>query len=165
MISMIWAMDRNRLIGRANALPWHIPADLAYFKSITFGHTVVMGRKTYQAIGKLLPGRDNLVVTRDAGFHAEGCRRVQSTEAVLELAREKEVFIIGGAQIYTLFLPHADRLYVTLIDHAFTGDVYFPPVDFSDWQLLSKQAGVYNEENPFHYSFLVYEKRGLLSGV
>lgn len=158
MISIIFAMDRNRLIGKNNSLPWHLPGDLAYFKKVTLGHAVIMGRKTYESIGRPLPGRRNVIVTRNQDYTADGCTICRSIGEALDLCSDEEAFVIGGADIYSKFLPYADRLYITLIDQEFEGDTYFPEIDYSVWKLVSRTMGEKNEKNPYTYSFLVYEK-------
>lgn len=161
-ISMIFAMDRNRVIGIDNKLPWRLPADMAYFRKATMGHTVLMGRKTYESIGKPLDGRRNVIVTTNRDFQAEGCLVVHSVEEAMSLADgdENEVFVIGGAEIYRLVLPFADRLHVTEIDHEFAGDAFFPEIDDRIWEPVSVEQGVTDEKNPYSYRFVVYERRG-----
>jgi dihydrofolate reductase len=158
LISLIASMDRNRLIGKDNRLPWRIPLDLAYFKKNTLGHTVVMGRKTFESIGKPLPGRSNWIITRDENYIQEGCSVFHSIEEVLKAAPEEELFIIGGAEIYASFFPYADKLYITLIDEIFIGDTFFPQISPTIWEQVSKVKGERNEKNPHDYYFTVYEK-------
>jgi len=158
MISLILAMDKNNLIGNKNGLPWKLPADLAYFKKITMGHTVIMGRKTYESIGRPLPGRRNVVLTRDSGFTAEGCIICNKLNDALKYGDDEEAFVIGGAEIYSQFLPYARKLYITKIEEAFEGDTYFNEIDFREWRLVSKQEGTRDEKNPYTYRFLVYER-------
>jgi dihydrofolate reductase len=161
MISLLVAMDRNRVIGKNNQLPWHLPADLAYFKKLTMGHTIVMGRKTFESIGRVLPGRENVIVTRNPSFTKENCIIIHSIEKIKKLAAEKndEIFIIGGAEIFKETLPFADRLYITKIEAEFPGDTFFPPFDESQWQLISCEKGPKDEKNPYDYYFLVYERK------
>src|SRR5262245_46555747 len=132
-ISAIVAMSENRVIGANNQLPWHLPADLAHFKAITTGHAIVMGRKTFESIGRPLPNRLNIILTRDPHYSANGCRVASSFPEALAIAGADvpEIFIIGGAEIYQQLLPHIDRLYITLIQHAFNGDTYFPELNTS----------------------------------
>ncbi|NGQ94663.1 dihydrofolate reductase [Brevibacillus sp. SYP-B805] len=159
MISLIVAMDQNRLIGRNNGLPWRLPADLQYFKRVTSGKTVIMGRKTYESIGRPLPNRRNIILTTRKDFRPAGCTTYDSVDELMaRLPQEEEAFVIGGAEIYRLFLPFADRMYITLIDHAFTGDAYFPSYDESEWRLISSEPGTQNEENPYPYRFTVWER-------
>ncbi|HZG18180.1 MAG TPA: dihydrofolate reductase [Candidatus Bathyarchaeia archaeon] len=159
MISLIFAMDRNRLIGKNNELPWYLPADLQYFKRITSGHTVIMGRKTYDSIGKPLPNRKNVVITRDSYLRLEGCMTCTSIPEVLDIiGTEEEAFVIGGAEVYKQFLPVADRMYITFIDESFEGDAYFPPYEEEQWRLIHTEQGIKDEKNPYEYRFTVWER-------
>lgn len=158
-ISLIWAMDRRRLIGRNNGMPWRLPAEQAYFRTVTSGHAILMGRKTYDSLSKKpLPKRHNIVLTRERGFTAEGCTVVHTVEEALRIAERETVFVIGGSEVYALFLPVADRLYITEIDHEFEGDTYFPEFDLAEWRLVSREPGLTDEKNPYRYEFLVYER-------
>lgn len=161
MISLIVAMDRNRVIGKDNKLPWHLPADLAYFKRITMGHPIIMGRKTFESIGRPLPGRENIVVTRNRSFQPEGCTVIHSIDDIQKIAaeRDKEVFVIGGAELFQASLPFADRLYITKIDASFPGDTFFPSFYEEDWRLVSSEKGPKDEKNPYDYVFLLYERK------
>ncbi|WP_203363807.1 dihydrofolate reductase [Bacillus sp. REN10] len=161
MISFIWAMDQNGVIGKDNQLPWRLPEDLKFFKETTMGHPIVMGRKTFESIGKPLPGRENVILTRDRHYEAEGCTVVYSVEELVQKAeQEDELFITGGAEIFRLMLPFADRLYVTVIEESFDGDTYFPnELDWEDWELVSATPGLKNEKNPYDYQFRIYEKK------
>ena len=158
MISMIWAMGKNNALGCRNRMPWYLPADFAHFKKVTLGKPVIMGRKTYESIGKPLPGRKNIIITRDMDFRPEGCIAVNSIDGAKAYAAEGEVFIIGGAEIYRAFLPLAHKLYITEIDQAFEADTYFPEIDYSQWKLVSSRLGPRDEKNPYDYEFLVYER-------
>ncbi|WP_058301549.1 dihydrofolate reductase [Gorillibacterium timonense] len=158
MITFILAMGRDRSIGSDNKLPWRLPADLAYFKRTTMGHPILMGRKTYQSIGKPLPGRTNLVATRDELFQAEGIEVVRSPREAAEAYRDQELFVIGGAEIFRLFYPYADRIHLTVIDADFPADTYFTVWDESEWKLVSMTPGVTDEKNPYRYEFRVYER-------
>ena len=139
-VSLIAALAKNRVIGAGNALPWRLPEDLKHFKALTMGHPVIMGRKTFESIGKPLPGRRNIVVTRSKSFRAKGCEIVDSPEAVLRAVagNADEVFVIGGAELYCAFLDHADRMYLTEIDRDVEGDVRFPNFDRDQWQEISR---------------------------
>lgn len=160
MISFLLAMDRNRVIGKDNDMPWHLPADLAYFKKTTMGHPIVMGRKTHEAIGKALPGRRNVIVTRNPAYKAEGCEVVHSVDEAVALFRnDEEVFVIGGAQLFEAFFSYADRLYITCIDDSFAGDTYFPKIVEDEWQKISDEKGGKDEKNPYPFAFLVYERK------
>ncbi|MBB3048378.1 dihydrofolate reductase [Litorivivens lipolytica] len=162
-LAMIAAMSRNRVIGRDNALPWHISADLKHFKRTTLGKPVVMGRKTYESIGRPLPGRTNIVVTRQQGYQPDGVRVATSTEAALALAEEvavtdgaEEVMVIGGEQLYRSLLPHADHLYLTEVDAEVEGDAFFPELE-SCWVPVSEESG---EEAGWRFRFVEYQRRG-----
>ncbi|RYL90355.1 dihydrofolate reductase [Sporolactobacillus sp. THM7-4] len=160
MISFMLAMDRNRLIGSGNKLPWHLPADLRHFKNKTLGHPVVMGKKTFDSIGKPLPGRRNIVLTRDRNFVLQGADVFHSVSEFLAsgCAFGEECFVIGGGQIFESFLPFADRLYITLIDAEFEGDTYFTVFDEKKWRLVSETSGTLDRNNPFPHIFQVYER-------
>jgi dihydrofolate reductase len=161
VISIVVAMDRNRLIGRGNALPWHLPADLAHFKAVTLGKPILMGRKTYESIGRPLPGRHNIVITRNAGYAAPGCTVVSGVEAALAAAGEApEVMLIGGAQLYAELLSRAGRIYLTRIDAVFEGDAWFPALDAGEWRETECSVHAADERNPYPYSFLVLERCG-----
>jgi dihydrofolate reductase len=159
LISMIVAMAQNRIIGAKNRLPWSLPADLANFRTITWGHKVVMGRKTYESIGKALPGRENIIFTRNpANLPGEGFQVATTVAEVLALAANEEIFIIGGAQVYLTFLPYADRIYLTLIEADIMGDTFFPELG-ENWRLVSKTNGVSDPAHPYPYSFLIFQKQ------
>jgi dihydrofolate reductase len=158
-ISYIVAMDIQQAIGLGNGLPWRLPADLAYFKKKTMDHTILMGRKTYESIGKPLPNRTNVILTQSKDYQAEGCLIVHSVEEAVEKFKNEEIFVIGGAEVFQLFMPSVDRLYITLIEHEFKADTYFPEFDIEDWVLVSSEDGIKDAKNPYDYSFLVYTKR------
>lgn len=135
IISIIAAIAKNRVIGSKNKLPWHLPEDIKRFRTLTLGKPVIMGRKTYESIGKPLPDRKNIVLTRNKDYHISGCIVVHSLDEALNTAKgNNEVMIIGGAEIYKMFLPLADKMYLTLIDAEFAGDSYFPRYNPSEWQ-------------------------------
>lgn len=162
MISLIWAMDENRVIGYHNQLPWRLPEDLKFFKRVTIGHPIAMGRKTYESIGKPLPGRENIVITRDENYDPEGCTVMHSIEEMLAYAAEnksEEIFVIGGAEIFKEVLQHADKLYLTMIHHQFEGDTFFPVFDIDKWELESREIGLKDEKNPYDYEFLIYKRK------
>jgi len=161
IVSLLVAVARNGVIGRNNDLPWHLPEDLKRFKALTLGYPVVMGRRTYESIvertGKPLPGRDNIVVTRRAGYAAPGCRVVHSLEQALAAASgAKTIFVIGGADIFALALPLATRLDVTEIDADVEGDVVFPAYDRGEWREVSREPGA--GDAGLRYDFVVYER-------
>lgn len=161
MISFLWAEDENGLIGKNNELPWRLPADLKYFKETTMGHPIIMGRKTYESIGKPLPGRTNIILTRDKNFRAKDCLIFYSKEELLDWVHNynSEVFVTGGSEIYKLLLNDATKLYVTKIAHTFEGDTYFPKIDWNQWTLISTKAGRKDEKNPYDYQFQIYERK------
>jgi len=156
-------MGENRVIGGSGHIPWHLPADFKHFKELTTGHPIVMGRKTFESIGKSLPGRANIVITRDANYQNEGIAVVSSPEAALVVAAaaagSEEVFIIGGAEIYKLFLPQADKLYITKVDGDFNGDAFFPEWDAEGWRLVSSEKHEKDEKNALDFTYLVYERK------
>lgn len=158
MISLMVAHDPNRVIGLNNDLPWHIPEDLAYFKETTMGKAMVMGRKTYESIGRPLPGRESIVITRNKDFTAEGVVVVHDIEEAIKQAKEyaEEVMIIGGAEIFRMTLDIADRLYITLIKNEYEGDTFFPSYG-PEWKLISTTEEMISK-NGATFSYLVYEK-------
>ena len=164
-LSMIVAVAQNRVIGRNNALPWYLPNDLKYFKQTTLGKPVIMGRKTYESIGKPLPGRTNIVITRQEGYQPEGVKVVSSVAAARDLAEsvclidgQQEAMIMGGAEIYALCLPECDRLYLTEVHADVDGDAYFPEYDKSQWQEVAREDFAAEGPNPYDYSFVVYDR-------
>ena len=164
-ISLVWAMAQNRIIGRNNNLPWHLPEDLKYFKRITLGKPVIMGRKTFESIGKPLPGRTNIVVTRNADFSAEGVKTVNSLSAAKALCESigeidgiSEAMVIGGAEIYTQAMPIADRLYLTEVHANVDGDTFFPEFDRGLWQEIVREDFDASGPNPYAYSFITLDK-------
>ncbi|RNF40443.1 dihydrofolate reductase [Planococcus salinus] len=159
MISLMVAHDPNRVIGKDNQLPWHIPEDLAYFKKHTVGKGMVMGRNTFESIGRPLPKRRNIVVTRNEEYRAEGVDIVHDLDEAIRLAKEvnDEVMVIGGEQIFRAILPEADRLYITLIKKPFEGDTFFPEYG-EEWKLVT--ASEEKQSNGIPFSYLVYEKSG-----
>jgi dihydrofolate reductase len=155
LISIIAAMDENRLIGRGNRLPWRLPADMEHFRRLTLGKPVIMGRKTFESLGKPLEKRTNIVLTANRDYHADGCIITHSMDEALSAAKGcEEVMIIGGAAIYALFLPRADRLYLTQIHARFSGDVYFPDFNPADWQEAKRIDCQPDEKNLHSYSFV-----------
>jgi dihydrofolate reductase len=159
-LSIICAMDQNRLIGNNNALPWHLPADLAFFKQTTLGKPILMGRKTYESIGHPLPGRQNIIITRNAGYQADGCDCCSSIDAALELASgHKEVMLIGGASLYQQTLEKAQRLYLTHIHSSFEGDAWFPAFDSKDWLEVWREDHYADEKNKYDFSFMKYSRK------
>ena len=161
-VSLVVAMARNGVIGRDNQLPWHLPGDLKYFKSVTMGKPIVMGRKTYDSIGRPLPGRTNIVITR-SDWGVEGVEVVNSVNAAIALAKDvakrdgvDEVMVMGGGEIYRQTLPLADRLYITEVDAEVEGDAYFPEFDVSQWREQQRQPG---EGGDYPYAFVVKHRQ------
>lgn len=160
-ISAIVAISENNVIGLNNSLPWYLPADLQYFKKKTLNHPVIMGRKSFQSIGRPLPKRTNIVITQNPFFIATGTVIAHSMEEALYLAEKtetSEVFIIGGAEIFKLALPFCQRLYLTRVHTDCAGDVFFPDWEEQDWTLISKEEHAADDKNEFGYTFLVYER-------
>lgn len=162
MISFILAMDENRVIGKDNKLPWHLPEDLKFFKRVTMGHPIVMGRKTYDSIGKPLPGRENIIITRNVNYRNDDCTVFNHLDDFLAYSQQKpeeEFFVIGGAEIFNQLLSNADRLYITEIHEKFDGDTFFQEVDMEKWQLISREKGLKDEKNPYDYEFTIYDRK------
>jgi dihydrofolate reductase len=159
-ISIIAALASNNVIGRGNQMPWHLPADLKRFKALTMGHHLVMGRKTFESIGRPLPGRTTIVVTRRGDFSAPEVVVAASLDAALDLARgDGEVFIAGGADIYEQMIHRADRMYLTRVHADFEGDAFFPDFDdVTEWSLVDCEHQEPDDKNPLPYSFLTYER-------
>lgn len=157
-ISIVVAVDENFLIGDNNKLPWHLPADMKFFKEKTTGHCVITGRKNYESIPQKfrpLPNRTNIIITRQNNFSAPGAIVVNSVDDALQKAKEKnddEIFIIGGAEIFKLFLPIVNKIYLTTIYHKFSGNIYFPELNFSEWKLIRKEFFESDEKNKFSFS-------------
>ena len=159
MVSIIVAVAQNGVIGDKNALLWHIAEDMRFFKRTTSGHPVIMGRKTYESLGRPLPNRTNVVISRTADA-IEGCTVARSLEeAVAMFPKEEEVFIIGGAQIYALALDVADRIYITRIEHDYQGDTSFPEWREEEWQLVSSEAYPCGEKYPYPFAFECYDRK------
>lgn len=157
MISLVAAMSKNRVIGKNNTMPWHLPADLKHFKSVTMGKPIIMGRKTFESIGKPLPGRRNIVVTHQEK-EFPGCDVFHSLEEALKsVASEPEVMIIGGANVYAQVLPKVQRMYLTFIDLDVDGDAFFPAWDESQWREVSSEQHAPDDKNPYPYRFVVLE--------
>ena len=158
-LSVIVAMAANRVIGHANRLPWHLPADLKHFKATTLGKPVLMGRKTWESIGRPLPGRINIVITRDTAYEADGCVVVHSLDEAIRAAGETaEAMVIGGAELYRQALPLANKLYLTLVHGEFTGDTRFPQWRQDEWREIERVDHEPDESNLHAYSFLTLER-------
>ena len=159
-VTLIVAMAKNRVIGINNTLPWHLPADLKHFKSLTMGHHIVMGRKTYESIGRPLPGRTSVVVTRNADYAPSEVVVVNSLEAAISACGDDaEIFVIGGAELFRQALALADRIYLTEIDANIDGDAHFTELDLNSWQETGRVNHVPDEKNLYHYHFLVYDRK------
>ncbi|MBI2306841.1 MAG: type 3 dihydrofolate reductase [Rhodocyclales bacterium] len=157
VLSLIAAMDRDRLIGRDNALPWHLPEDLRHFKATTLGKPVIMGRKTWESLGRPLPGRRNIVISRNAAYQAVGAELAASLEAALALCAEaEEAFVIGGAELYRQALPLAQRLYLTEIDGSHDGDAWFPEFPADEWREAARET--HTSATGLGYAFVRYER-------
>lgn len=159
-ISLIAAAASNRVIGTGGNLPWHLPDDFRYFKAVTTGHPVVMGRRTWMSIGKPLPGRTNIVMTRRYDYVAEGARVVHSVDEALDAAGEaSEIFVIGGGEVYEHFLPAADRVHLTHVDAVVDGDTRFPVLDEEQWELASCEPHSADARHAHAFEFRVYDRR------
>lgn len=159
MLSLIAALASNGVIGDKNALLWHIKEDMHFFRHTTTGHPVIMGRKTYESLGRALPNRENVVISHQ-DLTIEGCRVVHSLEEAIALfPKEEELFVIGGAQLYALALPLADRLYLTHIDHPYEGDTRFPAWNAEEWERVAYEPFPRGEEYPYPFAFARYERR------
>lgn len=158
-LSLIVAMAKNRVIGKDNQMPWHLPADFAYFKKVTLGHPVIMGRKTFESIGRALPGRRNLVVSRNSAFHADGIEVVPSLDDALNKCARDEAFVIGGATLYAEAIPRASRIFLTEVDASPDGETFFPPLDRDEWRETSRERREADDKNVHSVSFVVLERR------
>jgi dihydrofolate reductase len=162
LVSAIVAAARNRVIGnKDNQIPWHLSSDLKYFKRTTIGHHVIMGRKTFESMGRPLPKRTNIIITRDPYYAASGCLVARSLPEALGIAYENgetEAFVIGGGTIYALSIPLLDKLYLTEVDASPEGTVFFPDLDYTQWELLSSESHPADEKNDHDYTFKVYQR-------
>ena len=159
-ISLVVAASKNNVIGRDRGLPWHLPDDLRHFKRLTVGKPVIMGRRTFESIGRPLPDRRNIVMTRDANYAADGCDVVTSVEEALDAAQGAgEVMVIGGGQVYRDFLPHADRLYLTRVQADVEGDTYFRDIDRIRWRLVSSEHHDADEKHAYAFDLMEFERQ------
>ena len=169
-LAILVAMAKNRVIGKNNGLPWHLPADLKHFKSLTMGHTIIMGRKTYESIGRPLPGRTNIIVTTQTGFTVTGAKVVHSLEGALQLGnladspgQSCERFIIGGAELYRQTIELSQRMYITEIQRAFNGDTYFPEYNLEEWYEIMRERHISEDKTgsapPLEYHFVTLERK------
>jgi len=162
IISQIVAASLNNVIGKNNALPWKMPTDMAYFKNTTWGHHIITGRKNYEAEGKALPGRVNIILTRNPEYKIPDGIVLQRFDDAISIAAqvdEEELFVVGGAEIYKLAMPFTDRIYLTRIHAVIDGDTFYPEPDWSEWNEISKESHPKDEQNPFDFDFIVYEKK------
>lgn len=160
-IAQVVAVSQNHAIGKDNKLIWHLPADLKHYKEITMGHHMIMGRKTYESIGRPLPGRTTVIITRDKDYKAEGCVIVNSLEEGLEVARsanDAEACIVGGGEIFRQAMHLTDKIYLTVINEHFDGDTFYPELDPKQWNLVKREDFHPDEKNKYYYSFCEYER-------
>lgn len=159
IISFVAAMSRNRVIGKNNALPWSMPADMKRFRDVTRGKPVIMGRKTFESIGHPLPDRTNIIITHDTGFTADGCTIAHSLEeAITSVGEAEEAMVIGGSSVFQQFLPYAKRMYLTIIDEDIEGDALFPEFDKNEWREQERITYEPDEKNKYRYVFLTLER-------
>lgn len=162
MLSIIVAVAKNNVIGKDNKLIWHLPEDLKRFKKITTGHRIIMGRKTFESLGRVLPNRKHVILCNDAELNIQD-ENVEILEDIKLLNKyinsDEENFVIGGATIYKLLMPYANKLYITHINEQFEGDVYFPEIKEEEWKAVEKEKGLKNEENPFDYEYVTYVRK------
>ncbi len=162
MLKILVAFDENRVIGKNNTLIWHLPADLKRFKALTTGHVIIMGRKTFESIGKPLPNRMTIVISRQADLQIEGAIITHSVEEAILKAKSltrEDIFIVGGAEIYALSLPLADQILVTQLHDIFEGDAFFPEIPLDSWEVIERERGVTDEKNAYQYSYLTYSRK------
>ena len=159
MLSIIVAIANENVIGKDNKLIWHIPEDLKHFKEITSGHKIIMGRRTFESLGRILPNRKHIILCNDMEMNIDD-ENVEVLEDISELKKyiesDEECFVIGGATIYRILMPYANKMYITKINQSFEGDVYFPEIKEEEWKEVSKEKGLRNEENPFDYEYITY---------
>lgn len=160
MINIVVAKASNNVIGAKNNLIWHLPNDLKHFKNLTSGHPIIMGRKTYESLGKPLPNRTNIVITRDSNWTTDGIVKENSLEKAIDSALkiDEDIYIIGGGNIYKQAMEFTDILYITEVHHEFDGDTYFPEIDTDDWEEIERENFKKDEKHPFAYSFVTYKK-------
>ena len=162
MLSIIVAVAKNNVIGKDNKLIWHLPEDLKRFKKLTTGHNIIMGRKTFESLGRVLPNRKHIVLCNDMKLNIEdeNVRVIDGIDKLKDYEESEEVnFIIGGATIYKLLLPKAKKLYITKINQEFEGDVYFPEIDENTWKIVEREKGIKDEKNPYDYEYVTYVRK------
>ena len=162
MLSIIVAIANQNVIVKDNKLIWHLPEDLKHFKEITTGHKIIMGRKTFESLGRILPNRKHVILCNDMEMDVQN-ENVEILDDISKLDKyinsEEECFVIGGATIYKLLMPYANKMYITRINQSFEGDVYFPEIKEEEWKEVSKEKGIKNEENPFDYEYVTYVRK------
>ena len=162
MLSIIVAIANENVIGKDNKLIWHLPEDLKRFKEITTGHKIIMGRKTFESLGRVLPNRKHIILCNDMEMNIDN-ENVEILDDISKLDKyiksDEECFVIGGATIYKLLMPYSNKMYITKINENFDGDVYFPLINDEEWQEISKEKGIKNEENPFDYEYITYTRK------
>lgn len=159
MLSIIVAIANNNVIGKDNKLIWHLPEDLKRFKNITTGHTIIMGRKTFESLGRVLPNRKHVILCNDMELNIDNENVIVLEDISLlkeYIDSEEENFVIGGATIYKLLMPYAQKMYITKIDEDFVGDVYFPKINEEEWKIIQEEEGIKNEANPYNYKYITY---------
>ena len=162
MLKILVAFDENRVIGKNNTLIWHLPADLKRFKTLTTGHVIIMGRKTFESIGKPLPNRTSIVISRQADLQIDGAIIAHSVEEAILKAKSitrEDIYIVGGAEIYALSLPLADQVLVTQLHDIFEGDAYFPEIPTETFEVTEKERGITDEKNAYQYSYITYTRK------
>ena len=162
MLSIIVAISENNVIGKDNKLLWHLPEDLKRFKELTTGHTIIMGRKTFESLGRILPNRKHIVITRDTNYKVEN-NNVEIMNDIQEIDKyvndNEENFVIGGAIIYSQLIKKAQKMYITKIYKKFDGDAYFPKIDENEWEIIETKKGIKDEKNPFDYEYITYVRK------
>lgn len=161
MVSLLVAISENNVIGKDNQLIWHLPEDLKFFKRVTLGHHIIMGRKTFESIGRVLPGRTSVIITRNKSYKApEDCIVVNSLSEALEMAKnDEEAFVIGGGEIFKEAIPISDKVYLTIIHEHFEGDTFFPKLNLEEWKEVKNERHQPDEKNKYHYSFLEFVRK------
>lgn len=166
LLSLIVAASENNVIGKGNAIPWHLPDDLKFFRSKTEGHPIIMGRKCYESIGKPLPNRENIIVTRDQTYDAPGCEVSSSLDEAIMFAKKKtdreEIFVIGGGEVYAQALPFANRIYMTRVHATIDGDIFFPEIDAATWKEIERTEHPADDKHTFAFTFQTLERVGAL---
>ena len=161
MLSIIVAVAKNNVIGKDNQLIWHLPEDLKRFKRLTTNHTIIMGRKTFESLGRVLPNRKHVILCNDAKINMDN-ENVEILDDISKIKKyidsDEENFVIGGATIYKLLMPYTNKMYVTHINQDFEGDAYFPEISENDWKVIEKEKGLKDEKNPFDYEYITYER-------